>query len=58
MSAEERHKLATAPLPCIRVAAQQPRWAGSTLNDDKPCAGCQVPRTLRLDEMDGFEEEA
>jgi hypothetical protein len=58
MSAEERHALATAPLPCIRVMAGRPSRAGTTLIDDRPTEGGAVPRTLRLDEMDGFEEEA
>ena len=52
MSAEERHKLATAPLPQIRTVASTSRGAGVVRLQDKGEDG-RIPRFWRLDEIEG-----
>ncbi len=53
LTAEECHRLATAPLPQIRVFVPTYRGAGTQRFGHLVHEDGSVPKALRLDEMDG-----
>lgn len=53
MTADERHQLATAPLPQIKTLLPTYRGAGVQRFGFLVHEDGTVPRTLRLDEMEG-----